>query len=334
MPACGCRPVVLNAPRRGCWSPRPRPLPGGAADPPSQNTLPMFFGPNGLDTEGIRGRRSGSCLVRPVSGRGPLWGGMARTDGARERGRSRILGGARLGPKGPAAQRWVRSAAGEPLDRGRGCGRRAWLTTTGEVSGDQGSTGEVVQAELVEGCGVIGSPVAAGGVGAAVVPAEREARQWKRCLSGAGGSPFLGGAGSPPVIRSRSDLCAHHRGSLDRRHPGALHIRPRARRVRLPRNRPAYHQHSPGSTGDDCGRSRSDADIGRRPGGSDQSSDTTDCAVESMSGVRHRSWERVMRVNPPAAVAAPPSEGRYKPLSGPAGSPDDQGRMHSAWPGG
>ena len=38
----------------------------------------MFFGPNGLDTEGIRGRRSGSCLVRPVSGRGPLWGGMAR----------------------------------------------------------------------------------------------------------------------------------------------------------------------------------------------------------------------------------------------------------------
>jgi len=225
-------------------------------------------------------------------------------------------------------------SAAEPLDRGRGCGRRAWLTTTGEVSGDQGSTGEVVQAELVEGCGVIGSPVAAGGVGAAVVPAEREARQWKRCLSGAGGSPFLGGAGSPPVIRSRSDLCAHHRGSLDRRHPGALHIRPRARRVRLPRNRPAYHQHSPGSTGDDCGRSRSDADIGRRPGGSDQSSDTTDCAVESMSGVRHRSWERVMRVNPPAAVAAPPSEGRYKPLSGPAGSPDDQGRMHSAWPGG
>ena len=85
----------------GCWPSRPRPLPGGAADPPSQNTLPMFFGPNGLDTEGIRGRRSGSCLVRPTSGRGPLRGGMARTDGARERGRSRILGGPRLGPKDP-----------------------------------------------------------------------------------------------------------------------------------------------------------------------------------------------------------------------------------------
>jgi len=129
-------------------------------------------------------------------------------------------------------------SAAEPLDRGRGCGRRAWLTTTGEVSGDQGSTGEVVQAELVEGCGVIGSPVAAGGVGAAVVPAEREARQWKRCLSGAGGSPFLGGAGSPPVIRSRSDLCAHHRGSLDRRHPGALH-HPAARATGASTEKPA-----------------------------------------------------------------------------------------------
>src|SRR5664279_1102412 len=69
----------------------------------------MFFGPNGLDTEGIGGRGSGSCLVRPVAGRGPLWGGMARTDGARERWRSPILGGARLRVEGPAAQRWVRS---------------------------------------------------------------------------------------------------------------------------------------------------------------------------------------------------------------------------------
>ena len=58
--------------------------------------------------------------------------------------------------------------------------------------GTGGLAGEVVQAELVEGCGVIGSPVAAGGVGAAVVPAEREARQWKRCLSGAGGSAVSG----------------------------------------------------------------------------------------------------------------------------------------------
>ena len=40
----------------------------------------MFFGPNGLDTQGIGGRGSGSCLIRPVSGRGPLRGGMARTE--------------------------------------------------------------------------------------------------------------------------------------------------------------------------------------------------------------------------------------------------------------
>jgi len=42
--------------------------------------VPSFFGPEGLDTEGIRGRWSGSRLVRPVSGRGPPWGGMTRTD--------------------------------------------------------------------------------------------------------------------------------------------------------------------------------------------------------------------------------------------------------------
>jgi hypothetical protein len=43
----------------------------------------MFFGPNGLDTEGIAGPAERSRLVRPVSCRGPLWGDMARTDGAR-----------------------------------------------------------------------------------------------------------------------------------------------------------------------------------------------------------------------------------------------------------
>ncbi len=66
--------------------------------------VPSFFGPEGLDTEGIRGRWSGSRLVRPVSGRGPPWGGMTRTDrgaGAAEvpdpgRGEAR-------GPKSPAA---------------------------------------------------------------------------------------------------------------------------------------------------------------------------------------------------------------------------------------
>jgi hypothetical protein len=60
------------------------------------------FGPNGLDTEGIRGRRSGSCLVRPVSGRVPL--GWHGPDGwGTGAGESRILGVARLWPEERAA---------------------------------------------------------------------------------------------------------------------------------------------------------------------------------------------------------------------------------------
>src|SRR5664279_232977 len=56
----GCRPAALLVHDRFC-------------------PVPSFFGPEGLDTEGIRGRWSGSRLVRPVSGRGPPWGGMTRT---------------------------------------------------------------------------------------------------------------------------------------------------------------------------------------------------------------------------------------------------------------
>src|SRR5664279_2136281 len=42
--------------------------------------VPSFFGPEGLDTEGLPGPVERECLVRAVSGRGPLWGGMTRTD--------------------------------------------------------------------------------------------------------------------------------------------------------------------------------------------------------------------------------------------------------------
>ena len=69
----------------------------------------MFFGPHGLDAEGIVGPAERSRLVRPVSCRGPLRGGMARTDGHGSGGGSTILGVARLGPGEQfTGQGWVR----------------------------------------------------------------------------------------------------------------------------------------------------------------------------------------------------------------------------------
>ena len=72
----------------------------------NQSSL-MFFSPNGLDTEGIAGAEERSRLVRPVSGRGPLSGGMARTDGARERWRFGDPGSGKAGPEDAPTWRWL-----------------------------------------------------------------------------------------------------------------------------------------------------------------------------------------------------------------------------------
>src|SRR5664279_5704208 len=80
-----------------------------------------FFGPEGLDTRGCPGPVERECLVRPVSGRGPLRGGMTRTD--RGTGAAEVPdpgSGKARGVEEPAAQRrpgWGAGAAPSGLMR-------------------------------------------------------------------------------------------------------------------------------------------------------------------------------------------------------------------------
>ena len=136
----GCCAVELGEQvgcRAGCWSPRPRPLPGCAADPPSQTPSPCSSAPMALTRRASGGGGVGAASsVRRQVGvpSGVAWPGRM---GPGSGGGPGSWEGQGLGRRTRRAAVGPFSAA-EPLDRGRGCGRRAGVTTTGDVSGDRG----------------------------------------------------------------------------------------------------------------------------------------------------------------------------------------------------